>query len=38
MSSVLKMSQNLVYVDVFEINVINDVFEKYLSKHLATKV
>ena len=38
MSSVLKMSQNLVYVDVFEINVINDVFEKYLIEHLATKV
>ncbi len=38
MSIVPKMSQNLVYVTVFDINVLNDVFEKYLIKHLAAKV
>ena len=32
------MSKILVYVDVLEISVINDVFEKDLSKHLATEI
>ena len=38
MSIVPKMSQNFVYVTVFDINVLNDVFEKYLIEHLAAKV